>query len=162
MSEWTTFSLVTIGLWGVMGLLQKLSTNRISADAVFIWSRIGYLPILLWFLTMTSFHGLRAREFAIGVAVGVTNGLGAWCLYASLERGGKASVAIPLTSLYPLLTVLLAVLFLGERPKILQWIGIALALLGGYLMSLGSFSPKVETVAELSQTGVLNSNDPSR
>ena len=60
MSEWATFSLVTIGLWGVMGLLQKLSTNRISADAVFIWSRIGYLPVLLWFLTMTSFHHLTS------------------------------------------------------------------------------------------------------
>ena len=59
-----------------------------------------------------------------------------------LESGAKASVAIPLTSLYPLLTVLLAAVILGERPKILQWIGIALALMAGFFMSLGSSSEK--------------------
>ena len=159
MSEWVIFSLATIGLWGVMGLLQKLSTNRISADDVFIWSRIGFLPILVWFLKTTSFHNLGAKEFAIGTAVGVTNALGAWCLYASLESGAKASVAIPLTSLYPLLTVLLAVMILGERPKFLQWIGIALALLAGYLMSLGSSSQKVEAVPASSPTLASSSYD---
>jgi bacterial/archaeal transporter family protein len=159
MSEWVTFSLATIGLWGIMGLLQKLSTNRISADAVFIWSRIGYLPILVWFLIVTSFHNLGAREYAIGIAVGVTNGLGAWYLYASLESGAPASVAIPLTSLYPLLTVLLAVAFLGERPKLLQWVGIALAMLAGHLMSLGSSSPRVEAKAESNSTPAFGSHE---
>jgi drug/metabolite transporter (DMT)-like permease len=115
---------------------------------VFIWSRFGFLPVLLWFLATTSFHNLGAKEFAIGIAVGVTNALGAWYLYASLESGAKASVAIPLTSLYPLLTVLLAVVILGERPKILQWIGIALALIAGFLMSLGSSSEKAEGAPE--------------
>jgi bacterial/archaeal transporter family protein len=138
MAEWIIFSLATIFFWGVMGLLQKLSTNWISADSVFVWSRVGYLLLVLWLLIATSMHNLGARDILIGIAAGVTNGLGAWYLYASLQSGAKASVAIPLTSLYPLLTVLLAVVILGERPKSLQWVGIGLALVAGVLMSLES------------------------
>ena len=138
MSEWIIFSVATILFWGVMGLLQKLSTNWMSADSVFVWSRVGYLLLLLWLLVTTSVHNLSARDVVIGLMAGVTNGLGAWYLYASLQSGAKASVAVPLTSLYPLLTVLLAVVILGERPKILQWAGIGLAVVAGVLMSLES------------------------
>src|SRR5579872_6921449 len=138
MAEWVIFSLATIVFWGIMGLLQKLSTNWISADSVFIWSRLGYIPVLVWLLVITSLHNLTVRDVGLGVLVGLTNGLGAWYLYASLENGAKASVAVPLTSLYPLLTVLLAVAFLREHPKPLQWVGIGLAIVAGVLMSFES------------------------
>ncbi|MGH9328297.1 MAG: EamA family transporter [Terriglobia bacterium] len=147
MSEWMIFSLATIVFWGIMGLLQKLSTNWISADSVFIWSRVGYLMLAIWLLATTSLHNLTGWNIALGIVVGFTNGLGAWYLYASLEQGAKASVAVPLTSLYPLLTVLLAVAFLGEKPKRYQWIGIGLAVVAGVLMSLES-----EPVKEIKET----------
>ena len=46
-----------------------------------------------------------------------------------------ASVAIPLTALYPLCTVALATVFLKERPTALQWIGIGLAVAAGAMLS---------------------------
>ena len=135
MAEWVTFSLAAVVFWGIMGLLQKLSTNYISADSVLIWDRVGYLVLLPWLLGTAYFNNIGPRDVLVGTLVGITNSLGAWFLYASLESGAKASIAVPLTSLYPLLTVLLAVLFLGEKPKPLQWLGIALALVAGVLMS---------------------------
>ncbi len=135
MAEWVTLSMAAIVLWGIVGLLQKVTTNYISPDAVLIWDRIGYLPILPWLLITTSLHHMGPRDVLIGTLVGITNSLGAWYLYASLRSGAKASIAVPLTSLYPLLTVLLAVLFLGEKVRPLQWFGIALALVAGVLMS---------------------------
>jgi len=66
-------------------------------------------------------------------------------MYVSLESDAKASVAIPLTALYPLLTVLLAVMFLSERLHLLQLVGISLALVAGYLMLLGSSSQDPST-----------------
>jgi transporter family protein len=135
MSGWVAFSLIAVCFWGIMGLLQKLSTNYISADSVLIWDRVGYLVLLPWLLGTAYFNNIGPRDVLVGTLVGITNSLGAWFLYASLESGAKASIAVPLTSLYPLLTVLLAVLFLGEKPKPLQWLGIALALVAGVLMS---------------------------
>ncbi len=135
MSGWVAFSLVAVGFWGIMGLLQKMTTNYISADSVLIWDRVGYLVLLPWLLGTTYLNNMGPRDILIGTLVGITNSLGAWFLYASLESGAKASIAVPLTSLYPLLTVFLAVLFLGEKPKPLQWVGISLALVAGVLMS---------------------------
>lgn len=159
LTAWLLFSLITIVFWGLMGLLQKLSTNWISADAVFIWSRFGFLPVLVWFLVTTSFRNLGAADYALGAMVGVTNALGAWFLYASLASGAKASVAVPLTSLYPLLTILLAVAILHERPKALQWVGIVLAMVSGYLLSLGSTTSDVDAPSNSSDAIAANAHD---
>jgi transporter family protein len=136
MTETVALALIAVVLWGLVGLLQKVTTNYITADAVLIWDRVGYLCLLPWLLATTSLSNLGPRDLLIGTLAGITNSLGAWFLYASLESGAKASVAVPLTSLYPLLTVLMAMGFLGEKVRPLQWFGIALALTAGFLMTL--------------------------
>jgi bacterial/archaeal transporter family protein len=144
MPEWMSFSLIAVALWGVVGLLQKIATNHISADSVLIWDRVGYLVLLPWFLGSTQLQNMSSGNLIIGILAGTTNGLGAWFLYKCLESGANASIAVPLTSLYPLLTVMLAVVFLGERPRPLQWIGIALAMVAGALMSSETLATEEE------------------
>jgi transporter family protein len=136
MTNSVTLTLIAVVLWGVVGLLQKVTTNYITADAVLIWDRVGYLCLLPWLLATTSLSNLGSGDLLIGTLAGIANSLGAWFLYASLESGAKASIAVPLTSLYPLLTVLMAMGLLGEKVKPLQWFGIALALIAGILMTL--------------------------
>lgn len=136
MTNSVTLTLIAVVLWGVVGLLQKVTTNYITADAVLIWDRVGYLCLLPWLLATTSLSNLGSGDLLIGTLAGIANSLGAWFLYASLESGAKASIAVPLTSLYPLLTVLMAMGFLGEKVRPLQWFGIALALIAGILMTL--------------------------
>jgi transporter family protein len=144
MADWLMLSLVAIVLWGIVGLLQKVTTNRISAEAVLIWDRIGYvviLPLLVINTRLTRLNNLGAEDIFIGTMDGITNSLGALFLYMSLESGAKASIAVPLTALYPLLTVLLAVGLLGERVKPLHWLGIILAIVAGILMSIETPTP---------------------
>jgi transporter family protein len=132
------YSLLVIVLWGIVGLFQKLGTNRVSADSLLIWLMAGYVLLLPWLLATTSLSTLRGRDILIGTLAGITNGLGAWFLFASLESGAKASVAVPLTALNPLLTILLAMVFLAERLTPLQWVGIALAIIAGAMISYES------------------------
>lgn len=132
---WLPYSLIAVALWGVVGLLQKLGTNRLSAHSLFIWVTAGYAVLLPWFLHDSRWGSLTVPDIGLGLLVGLTNGVGAWCLFASLERGAKASVAIPLTALYPLVTAALAVAFLHERLSMRQWVGLALALVAGVLLS---------------------------
>jgi drug/metabolite transporter (DMT)-like permease len=61
--------------------------------------------------------------------------LAAWFLFAAFEKGAKASVAIPLTALYPLVTIGLAFVFLSERLTSLEWVGVLLALGGAAMLS---------------------------
>ncbi|PYV99520.1 MAG: hypothetical protein DMG89_07465 [Acidobacteria bacterium] len=114
---------------------MKLGTNRISARSMVIWVTIGFVVLVPFMCRMTTLAGLSAGAISAGLIAGMVNGLGNWAIFASLEKGAKASVAIPLTALYPLCTVILATVFLRERPSSLQWLGIALALAGGAMLS---------------------------
>jgi drug/metabolite transporter (DMT)-like permease len=133
--HWMVYASVAIVLWGVNGLLMKLGTNRVSARSMVIWVTAGFLVLLPFMWISTKLAGLSSGIILVGLIAGAVNGLGNWAVFACLEKGAKASVAIPLTALYPLCTVALATAFLKERPTVLQWIGIALALAGGALLS---------------------------
>jgi len=126
---------VAIVLWGVNGLFMKLGTNRISARSMVIWVTAGFVILLPFLWQGSTLAGLRSGVLLVGLGAGTVNGLGNWAVFACLEKGAKASVAIPLTALYPLCTVILATTFLKERPSGLQWIGIVLALAGGAMLS---------------------------
>src|SRR5213593_1515065 len=114
---------------------MKLGTNRISARSMVIWVTIGFVVLVPFMWRMTTLAGLSAGAISAGLIAGMVNGLGNWAVFACLEKGAKASVAIPLTALYPLCTVALATAFLKERPTALQWLGIALAVAGGAMLS---------------------------
>jgi uncharacterized membrane protein len=133
--HWVVYASVAIVLWGVNGLFMKLGTNRVSARSIVIWVTAGFVALLPFLWTTTTLSDLSTRMIFVGLIAGTVNGLGNWAVFACLEKGAKASVAIPLTALYPLCTVALATAFLKERPTALQWIGIALAVAGGAMLS---------------------------
>jgi transporter family protein len=133
--HWMVNAGLAILLWGVCGLFMKLGTNRISARSMVIWVTVGFVLLLPFMWRMTNLAGMTTTALTAGLVAGAVNGLGNWAVFASLEKGAKASVAIPLTALYPLCTVILATVFLRERPSSLQWLGIALALAGGAMLS---------------------------
>ncbi len=135
MPEWMHYSLLAIVLWGIVGLLQKLGTNRISAPSLLIWLTVGFIVLLPLFMREANLWDMGKRGVLVGIVAGVLNGMGSWFLFASLEKGAKASVAVPLTALYPLITVVLATVFLAETLTGLQWIGVLLALLSGAMLS---------------------------
>ena len=133
--NWMAYASVAIVLWGVNGLFMKLGTNRVSARSMVIWVTTGFDILLPFFWAGTTLKGLSAGIIFVALIAGTVNGLGNWAVFACLEKGAKASVAIPLTALYPLCTVILATVFLKERPAALQWVGIALAVAGGAMLS---------------------------
>ena len=145
MIHWIVYASFAIVLWGVNGLFMKLGTNQVSARSMVIWVTVGFVVLLPFLWTSTTLAGLSGRVIFVGLIAGTVNGLGNWAVFACLEKGAKASVAIPLTALYPLCTVFLATAFLKERPSPLQWLGIALAVAGGALLS---YEPAPATVPE--------------
>jgi bacterial/archaeal transporter family protein len=135
LDTWLSYALLSLGLYGLVGMLQKLTTNRISADAALLWYSVGYILPFPLFLAAASFEGTVAGTILLGLLVGFAARSGEYFLFASMAGGGKASVVVPLTSTYPLVTLLLATLFLSERLTHRQWVGIGLAVVAGVLMS---------------------------
>jgi bacterial/archaeal transporter family protein len=135
MGGWILPAVVALVLWGVVGVLQKLGSNRLGANALLLWVTAGYivmLPVVLW---RSESWTASPDAMLLGIIAGGVNGLGTWMLFRALEHGAKASVAVPLTALYPVVTVVLAFIFLSERLSLREWLGVALAVCGGAMLS---------------------------
>jgi len=137
MQLWLGFAVLALVFWGITGVTQKLSTNAISSERSFLWFCWAMVALSAVVLLVARPHaGLATIVVVSSIAGGALNGLGAWTSFRALESGGKASIVISLISLYPLLTVLLAVIFLGERLTWLQTAGACLAIAAAILLSL--------------------------
>jgi bacterial/archaeal transporter family protein len=140
---WLWFAVLALVFYGVTGITQKLSTNRISTQLSFLWFAYANIAISAVLIAFAPMHWHVARVVVLLAILGGTlNGLGALTSFAALESGGKASVVISLISLYPLLTVVLAVAFLHEGLARSQLAGIVLAIVAAILLSM---EPKPET-----------------
>jgi transporter family protein len=133
---WFWYAALVLVSWGVVGLLQKLSTNYLSAEWALIWLVVGFCLMLPWLYPGKVLFAYSARSVTWGVLSGSVNALGAWALLAALQRGGKASVVAPFTALYPVVVVLVAPFLLHESITPLQACGVLCALTAVVLLSL--------------------------
>ena len=136
MPKWLAYSLLCLFWWGVFGFLAKLGADRISPRHMQILFTLGMIPLVI----LAFFRSQRRIDTdRLGVLYGVLNGvfagLGGLAYFAAMETG-KASIVGPVTSLFPLLTVVLAVSLLKERMNRVQMIGIGLALLSICILSI--------------------------
>lgn len=136
MNVWIPLALISLVCFGLTGITQKISTNHISFSMSFIWFAIGIALVscIVW-LAVGSSMGVDAEGVALAAGGGLLNGLGALTSFVALEKGGKASIVIPIVNLYPLVTAGGACLFLGEALTRKQSLGLALALAAAALLS---------------------------
>ena len=135
---WFWFGLITLISWGIVGLLQKLSTNHLSAEWALVWLAVGFFFLEPWLYPGKVLFTYSARGLAWALLSGFFNALGAWALLAALKSGGKASIVAPFTALYPIVVVFLAPFILHESISSLQGVGIACALIAVVLLSTES------------------------
>jgi hypothetical protein len=68
---------MTVLLWGIVGLLQKMGSSHGTSNSQFIWTTAGYILLLPFLLGDSHLLSLPARSTAVGVTCGFTNALGA-------------------------------------------------------------------------------------
>ncbi|HEV8525599.1 MAG TPA: DMT family transporter [Terriglobales bacterium] len=128
-SRWLLLALLPIAFWGTAGLLQKLSTNHISGELSTLWFLATFVPAAILILLRQPLpERLGAKTWLLVTALGFTFGLGNLGILAAFARNGKASIITPLSGLYPLVSIPIAILALGERIGLRETIGIGLAL----------------------------------
>ncbi len=132
---WFWFATVVLVTWGIVGLLQKLSTNYISAESSLIWLVVGFFLIQPWLYPGKSLFDYSIRGLTWAVLSGTLNALGAWALFAAMKNGGKASIVAPFTALYPLVVVVTAPVVLHETISPRQGVGVLCALAAVVLLS---------------------------
>jgi len=134
-APWMLLSLATVVLWGGWGLESKFIVDRISA-----WTnQVRLVPLVLWIAFSRNLRrtaGSKRKGMTYGMITGLLGGTGNIAMYLALARGGKASIVIPFVGLAPLVTVVLALALLGESLNRAQIVGVVLALISIYLLSL--------------------------
>jgi hypothetical protein len=75
---------------------------------------------------------------------------------AAYRNEGKALIVTPLCGLYPLVTIPLAVVVLGEQVTSWEWVGIALALAAALALSYEKSSPAVPELVVVNKLPLPN------
>jgi len=133
--SWCWPAAVVLLTWGIVGLLQKLSTNYLSAESALICLVGGYVVLLPWLYPDRSVFTYPRESLLLMLLSALLNTLGAWALLAALKSGGKASIVSPFTALYPLVVVMVAPAILHESITLLQGVGVSCALIAVVLLS---------------------------
>ncbi|HKS35728.1 MAG TPA: EamA family transporter [Verrucomicrobiae bacterium] len=135
-SGWLRYAFIPIALWGVAGLLQKISTNHISGELSTVGFLAAFVPVALIILFFQPISGnVTLNTWFLVTALGLSFSLGNLAILAAFANAGKASVITPLTGLYPVVSVPIAILFLGEKITARETAAIALALVSVVALS---------------------------
>jgi bacterial/archaeal transporter family protein len=137
--RWLAFSLLTIVCWGAWGAVSKVASDGVDANTNQIFFTLGLLPLIVYVARSPRLKGGAKRRAGIGWAflTGILGGTGNIAFFRALGVGGQASVVVPATALFPVVTVILALSFLRERLGRAQIAGLAIALVAIYLLSTG-------------------------
>jgi drug/metabolite transporter (DMT)-like permease len=151
-SPWELLALVSMTLWGVTGLLQKMATNEISGSSSSMWFLIAFVVVagcMLFYEPMPD--DVSPRTWLLVAALGFALALGNCTILLAFAAGGKASIIMPLTGLYPLVSIPIAILRYGETMDWRGGLGAVLALAG--VVTLAYESPQTAAPDSEHSTG---------
>ena len=132
------FLFLTTLFWGVAAIFDKLAlgkTNPFNGMMVRQFILTGILLVVgIAGGRLGTLGSMDLRTMILFGLSGITGGaLGLWTYYHALKLGG-ASLVVPITATYPLITVLLSWLILQEGLTVSRVIGTGLIVIGVWLV----------------------------
>ena len=137
LTPWMLYSLGAMVCWGVFSATQKVSTNHVSAEMSYLAWCAAFIPIAGWIVATKPLNwAMSPAMIWSGLAAGALNSFGVIAAFAAYRCQGKAAIVTPLAAaVQPIVTLFLALLFLGERVGLLESVGIALAIIAAVALS---------------------------
>lgn len=135
MKIWYLYAMMTVMLWGVWGVFSKLASPHAKPRQALLFQAVGAIAFAVVVLVLERFKVTATLPgFGWSFGAGFFTFMGFLAFFAALEQG-KASTVVTLSALYPVVTILLSILFLRERLTLRQMAGIALALVASVLLA---------------------------
>lgn len=132
---WLFYCLAAMVLWGLWAFLPKFSTRHLDTHSALIFQQLGAVAAGLCVLAAMKF---RVKVEWTGISYAFLTGvLGVVGLifYLQAVTRYRLSVVVPVTSMYPVVTILLSLTILREKISPVQWLGVFFALLAIVLIS---------------------------
>ncbi len=135
--KWFWYSVFCVFCWGPYAIVSKLGSEEIPALSMQFLFTLGALPVAVGVLAARRFRLERNLPgIGYGLLNGILSGVGGIAFFAAFGSGGNTAVIATATSLYPMVTVVLAVLILRERLTKAQVIGLGFAAAALVIFSL--------------------------
>jgi len=134
---WLLSPILVLAAWGLQAFVMKFSNETMRAESIFFYMMATAVLLVPVAILMTDFSrpinwGWRGPWLAAGIQV--LNSIGALMLVYAV-RYGKAIIVVPMTSLAPVLTIILSLAIYRVFPNPVLVAGMALACVAIYLMA---------------------------
>ena len=135
---WFWLATMVFVLWGLQAFVMKFSNNVMSAEGIYFYMAVtgvllGPVAYLMTDWSQPIEWGLKGPYAA--ALIQSLNSVGALFLVYAV-RYGKAIIVVPMTSLAPVITILLSLLLYGVVPHIVVIVGLVVAASAIYLLAL--------------------------
>ncbi|MBU0482665.1 MAG: EamA family transporter [Proteobacteria bacterium] len=135
MPSWLQPALWALLMFGLWGFFPKLAVTYLDHKSAVVYQVIGSLLVGLLMLVSVKFQpAVNARGIFFAILTGITGVAGTLFFFAAAERG-RISLVVSVTALYPLITILLAALFLKEPITLKHLAGMVCAVVALLLLS---------------------------
>ena len=137
--RWLIYALLSAVAASLVAIFAKLGMSNVDATLA-TTIRSGVMTILL--LVTCTFTGVFARIPDVKgramwmIVLSAAAGAASWLFYFHAVKLGEVSKVAPIDKLSMPLAIVLAVVILGERPTIVNWLGVALIVAGAYLATI--------------------------
>jgi transporter family protein len=134
--NWLLGSIIALICWGLWGVFIKQASKYSSWTQIYVVSSIATIAaVLIIFIITRPSIDVASPGFSFSLLAGLISAIAIVAFYSAIQ-GGKAVVVVPLTALYPVITVLLSFLVLSERISPIKGVGVILSLIAIFLLSL--------------------------
>ncbi len=138
-APWLIWALLSAMFASLTAIFAKLGLRGVDSDFATL-IRTGVILLVLagfvvWAGKWSDPRALAGKTWAFLVLSALATGASWVCYFRALKLGDAAKVA-PVDKLSVVLVAIFAVAFLGERPALKDWCGIALVAAGVVLLSL--------------------------
>lgn len=132
---WLLYSILAALSWGFWGILTKFISGEISPFSTHFMFTIGMLFPLPFIIPKCKLSEFSKKGMFLGIAAGILAVCGNVSVYQSFNLGGQAAMVIPLTNLYPIITILIALFIFKEKLHWMNGLGIMIVIPAIILLS---------------------------
>ncbi len=138
-SNWFAWALLSASFAALTAIFAKIGLQGIDSDMATLVRTLVIVAVLGVFVWATGKWSnplsLNRKTWTFLVLSGLATGA-SWVCYFRALKVGEASRVAPVDKLSLLLVAIFAVFFLGERPSLREWSGIALVGAGVVVLGL--------------------------
>lgn len=133
--NWLLPALLALIIYGFWGFFPKIAVNYISPQSALVYEVAGAMLVGLVTLFLIDFNlDSHPKGILFAMLTGIAGMTGTLFFFTAAQKG-KISVVVSLTAIYPLITIILAALFLKEPLTIKQLSGMAMAIIAILLLA---------------------------